>query len=265
MKIVKLAFPLPHLYLFGKPLAVLCTSGNLRSWFHCGNLHSYMVLLLLDVCVSVLAMCGAVVLLKSAVLGVALFFHLVFVFAMQNLPFAACSILALYYVWCSYSSFTKQYKDLATTLLESYESELFLRDEITIPKVFYDKACKELMPVAVHVRKLAFKIILHLIFTFLLFSLSTLLDFSAINKTLTIVFVWSASRMMTFLFDGRKQSNIEVASMDDKTRQIVGEYIFQTNWERIYYELKQFDLFEFIAISVVVCHFTTIISSLKTE
>lgn len=264
MKIVNFVFPLPHLYLFGKPLAVLCTSGNLRFWFHFGNLHSYTILLLLDVCVSVLAMCGAVVLLKSTVLGVALFFHLVFVFSMQNLPFAACSILALYYVWRSYSSFTKQYKDLATTLLESYKSEFFLRDEITIPKVLYDKACKELMPVTVHVRKLAFKIILHLIFTFLLLPSSTLLDFSAINKTLTIVFVWSATRMMTFLFDGRKQSNIEVASMDDKTRQIVGEYIFQTNSKRIYHELKQFDPVEFIPISVVVCHLTTIISSLKT-
>ena len=46
----------------------------------------------------------------------------------EGLPYVACLVLVLYYLWSSYNSFTDKYQDLALELFKYYKSE---RSQVT--------------------------------------------------------------------------------------------------------------------------------------
>ena len=50
-----------------------------------------------------------------------LFLGLALLFSEENLPYVACFVLVLYYVWSSYSSLTNSYQDLAFALFKHYK------------------------------------------------------------------------------------------------------------------------------------------------
>ena len=90
--------------------------------------NGYLFLLSLSVCIMIRfliatpALLGASVVLFFAGVGVDVAILLAFVLLLtkEGLPFAACSVLVLYYLWSSYSSITNKYQDLALALFKHY-------------------------------------------------------------------------------------------------------------------------------------------------
>lgn len=92
-------------------VAAICASGSSRLWELVNNryLAIRLVVVSLDICISCLAATGGLLILRSAALGVVLFFQLgvTFLLSVENFPCVICFILASYYLWGVYYSFTK--------------------------------------------------------------------------------------------------------------------------------------------------------------
>ena len=198
---------------------------------------------------SLLSIFGVIFVLMSAFFGVmlAIIGVLTLVFSDESLPYVACAILVLYYLWSSYSSFTNKYQDLALTFHKHYKKSLRIPTEgelpnpvdlrgnskvntLKIPKELFDMACEELMPIREGLCVLVLKVTLILCFVFLTFSLILLLDVGAtpLTKTLVAFFTGSVPKIATMYFDGDRQKKLEAIEIDENAPQIVEDYLSRT-------------------------------------
>ena len=206
------------LYIIGlvaiSPFLVICPFASSGLWqlMDVNFLHRYilfpvrLVVVLLDMLVSCLATFGVVFVLQYAAVGVAIFLQLAIplVFSEHNLPQVACCVLVACYLWKSYRSFIQKYRDLAAALFERQQQlkyngretglnmQNFTPDDgRTIPKVLFDKACEELMPIRKCVCTLLLEATLSVFLVFLGFSLATILSLPPATQALLIFAVGS--------------------------------------------------------------------------
>ena len=238
------------------PVHILVGSGQfdgLKVYFR----HNRCLLLLSwSVCtlISTTAVLGTTWLLAFAGSGVSIAIILAFVplLSEESLPFVACFVLVLYYLWSSYSSFTHKYQDLGIALFKHYKSykksrhsqvgDMTLnRDSLPentqnavankenlmkIPKELFSMACEELMPIRESVCVLILKVTLIISFVFFVFSLIMLQNISAtpVMRALLTFLSGSLPKIVTVYMDGRRQKNIEAMTADEKIPLIVQEY-----------------------------------------
>jgi len=201
--------------------------------------------------IDITAIFGSVGFLVFAGFGVSIAISLAFVLLLseESLPFVACSVLVLYYIWSSYSSFTNKYQDLGLAVFKLYKSykesqdiqvtdmtqntdstqnALGSRDIVMkIPKELFHIACEELMPIRESVCVLILKVIIIVSFVFFVFSLIMLHNVSAtpVMRTLLTFLSGSLPKIVAIYMDGRRQKNIEAMTADEKIPLIVQEYI----------------------------------------
>jgi len=205
--------------------------------------------------IAIPAMCGALVVLIFAGIGVEIAIVLAFVLLLneESLPFVALSVLILYYFWSSYSSFTNKYQDLGLALFKHYRSQhsqvtdmnlntdslpentqnyLGSKDNlIKIPKELFRMAYEELMPIRESVCVLILKVTLIVSFVFFVFSLIMLLNVSAppVMRALLTFLSGSLPKIVAIYVDGRRQKNIEAMAAEEKIPFIVQEHIEGTS------------------------------------
>lgn len=221
--------------------------------------NRYLLLLSFSVCIMIAipAMCGALVVLIFAGIGVEITIVLAFVLLLneESLPFVALSVLVLYYFWSSYSSFTNKYQDLGLALFKHYrdrsqhsqvtdmnlntdslpentQNYLGSKDNLMkIPKELFRMAYEELMPIRESVCVLILKVTLIVSFVFFVFSLIMLLNVSAtpVMRALLTFLSGSLPKIVAIYMDGRRQKNIEAMAAEEKIPFIVQEYIEGTS------------------------------------
>ncbi len=168
-------------------------------------------------------------------------------FSDESLPYVACIVLVLYYVWSSYSSFTNNYQDLAFALFKHYKKSRHDRsvamaantnqvqvnitdyedDVIKIPKELFHMACEELMPIREGFCKMILKITVITSFVFLVFSIAMLRSGGAtpVMKALFTFLTGLFPKILAFYIDGGRQKQIEAMVTDEKIPKILHEYI----------------------------------------
>lgn len=217
-----------------------------------GIFKSVLVVLLLQICVRLLAVFGACIVLVDAALGLTTVVFVLFIllFSEKGLPYVACFVLVCYYLWSSYSSFTKKYHDLSLMLYKFYKQsqhhdeiskeQLRLDDdeietpnsdtrvhEVTIPEGLFDMACEDLMPVREGVCTLLLKVILILSFVYLTFLLILRFDIGAtpVMQALATFFTGSFPKIIAIYFDGNRQRRYESTVIEEKVPNIVQNYM----------------------------------------
>ena len=195
------------------------------------------------------------IMLNQAAVGFATVIGAVFVllFSEGSPPYVALIILVCYYVWSSYSCFTKKYHDLSLKLFKFYQKAL--HDQICygrattvttdpgqtessprpeekgnvlkIPKELFDMACEELMPIRDGVCKLVGKVILILIFFWLAFLFITRLHVgvSPTVKALVAFFAGSVPKLVAIGTDGGWRGKLDDMVIDEKAPMIVRDYL----------------------------------------
>ena len=153
-------------------------------------------------------------------------------FSVENLAFVICLILASYYLWGVYNSFTHKYLELAI-LVSNYHDQLTNHD-ITqrkkqrktgiIPKELFNMVCEELMPIRENTRERVFKAMLHLIFLFDVFTLVVLSDGTPLTKCFLSSLAGLLPGLITFYFDRRKQINFYTPLNKERVREIIETY-----------------------------------------
>ena len=201
------------------------------------------------------AFLGAVGLLIFAGFGASVAITLAFFLLLveESLPFVACFVLVLYYLWSSYSSFTDKYQDLGLALFKHYKSyktsrhsqvtDMMLNtnslpentrnavgnkdDLMKIPKELFRMVCEELMPIRESVGVLILKVTLIVSFVFFVFSLIMLFKVSATPAMRAFLTFASGSlpKIVAIYMDGRRRKKIEALTADEKIPFIVLEYI----------------------------------------
>ena len=225
------------------------------------RLNGYLFLWSLSVCtlikfvIGIPALFGASVVLYFAGVGVDVAILLAFLLLLtkEGLPFAACSVLVLYYLWSSYTSFTNKYQDLGLALFIHYKSYKTSRHSqvmnvtltkdpllentqnavgnndnlVKIPKELLQMAYEELMPIRESVCVLILKVTIIVSFVLFVFSLIMLLNVSASPAMRAFLTFASGSlpKIVAIYMDGRRQKNIEALTADEKIRLIVQKYI----------------------------------------
>ena len=238
------------------PLFVLCDIP----WQLC---HVQLANLCLHV-VIILAFLGISRLLLFA--GVSMFIAFLSAFVLllsepESLPYVACFVLVLYYIWSSYSSFTNKYQDLALALFKqvksyktsrpvghspqvidmSLETDSLLQNTQTtvgtkdnvmkIPQKLFHMACEELMPLRESVCVLILKITILVSFVFLVFSVTILLNVGAtpIMRTLIAFLSGVFPKIVEIYQDGGNQKKIKAMIAEEKIPEIAQEYIEGTS------------------------------------
>ena len=204
--------------------------------------------------VTVLGAVGLSLVIASAGLGT---LHLLLsgfelLFSEESLPYVACFVLVLYYVWSSYSSVTNSYQDLAFALFKYYKKSRhdrfvamavstdqvrlnitadFEDDEMKIPKRLFHMACEELKPIREGVCKMILKITIIASFVLLAFSFIMLKsdDSTPFMKAILTFLTGSFPKITTIYIDGGRQKGIEAMIADEKIPKIVREYIRRTS------------------------------------
>lgn len=203
---------------------------------------------------------GLVLLFASVGVDVAIVLAFVLLLTKESLPFAACSVLVLYYLWSSYSSFTNKYQDLGLALFKHYKSfktsrhgqitDVILNTDpllentqnasgnsdnpVKIPKELFQMAYEELMPIRESVCVLILKVTLIVSFVLFVFSLIMLLNVSATPAMKAFLTFASGSlpKIFAIYMHGRRQKDIETLTADEKIPLIVQKYtetIFAVN------------------------------------
>lgn len=213
---------------------------------------SFVVLVILQICVRLLAIVGACIISIHAAIGfvTGMFVLFVLLFSEKNLPYVACFVLVCYYLWSSYSSFTIKHHDLSLMLYKFYKQsqphdeiskeQLQLDDEeidtpnsdtrvyeVTIPEGLFDMACEDLMPVREGVCTLLLKVTLILSFVYLTFLLILRFDIGAtpVMQALATFFTGSFPKIIAIYFDGNRQRRYESTVIEEKVPNIVQNYM----------------------------------------
>jgi len=249
---------------FSLPIATICAFGTFRL-VNINILGFYKLCVFravekfLGICFSWLALFGGLLLLRSAALGFLLFLQIAVsvAFSEENLPFVGCFILVSYCLWSSYRSFCNEYQELALKLLDHckrpsakraiVKDPLFDKERLvrTIPKELFNIACEELMPIKENTRKLALKVILQLMWVFLVFFLTMLMAAAPLKKTLVLIFLWSVSGIISFYFQGRKHINHNATCINNDCNELVKNYFKSTSNSNLveqYHLLERFPL-----------------------
>ena len=229
------------------PVQTLC-GISIPVYAYSDNPHLQLFLSFVSGMVAVAAFLSAANLLRWAGLGILRAMELIFILLVseESLPFVACFVLVLYYVWSSYSSFTNKYQDLALALFKHHKksqrsqvSDVQLnRDSLPvnttnvmkIPKELFHMACEELMPIREGFCIMSLKIILIVFFVHVLFTFSKLLNIGATPamKALLTLLTGSCAKIVAICIDGGRQKKIEAISADEKIPIIVQHYIKRT-------------------------------------
>lgn len=232
------------------PVAALCSAQYRPS-----KTHSKIPIFLFNLIhwtLSLIPMTCAALLLFLAAFGTLLALLYVFVlsFTEEHLPYVACFVFVVYYVWSSYSSFTKTYHDLALALfyynknskqnqvknlLHNYDKmQKFpnTADNImSIPKGLFDMACEELMPLREGICILILKITLLVSSALIVFSLALMFSFETtpLMKTLLTFLTLSFPKIVAIYVDGGWQKKLRTMVIEEKVPNIVEKFISETS------------------------------------
>ena len=246
--------------IFTSPVAALCSAQyrpSIANSKTCNLLFKRIYKIL-----SFVSMMGAVMLLFSAACGTVLALLYVFLLSLseEHLPYVASFVFVLYYIWSSYSSFTKKYHELALSLFYynkdsrqnqvknvPYNSHQLQKLPITadtdhentvaIPKRLFDMACEELMPLREGVCILILKITVIVSSVSIVFSLTTLFssDTTPLMKTLLTFLTLSFPKIVDIYIDGGWQEKLRAIVVEEKVPKIVEKFLsetFETNREQ---------------------------------
>ena len=236
------------------PIATLCSAqyrpNNIKSK------RRIELIKLLYSFLSYVSMTGAALLLLSAAFGT--LFALLNVFELsfseEHLPYVACFVFVLYYIWSNYSHFTKTYHELALALFYYKKSlrqnqvkyvphnsnqlqnlpstaDNDLENIMAIPKRLFDMACEELMPLREGVCKLILKIILIVSSVLIVFTLTILStsETTPLIKTLLTFLTLSSPKIVAIYVDGGWQEKLRAMVVEEKVPKIVEKFLSETS------------------------------------
>ena len=171
----------------------------------------------------------------------------------EHLPYLACFVSVLYYIWSSYSSFTETYHELALALYDCYKDSKRtqvqdvpitsdqqpelpnnthdLDNVMAIPKELFGIACEELLPLREGVYILILKITLLLSTVFTVFSWVTASSFDTtpLMKTLLAFLTFAFPKIVDMCIDGEWQKKMRERIMKEKVPKIVDKFINETS------------------------------------
>ena len=171
----------------------------------------------------------------------------------EHLPYVACFVSVLYYIWSSYSSFTETYHELALALYDCYKDSKRtqvqdvpitsdqqpelpnnthdLDNVMAIPKELFGIACEELLPLREGVYILILKITLLLSTVFTVFSWVTASSFDTtpLMKTLLAFLTFAFPKIVDMCIDGEWQKKMRERIMKEKVPKIVDNFIYETS------------------------------------
>ena len=234
------------------PIATLCITTDLTPLWHVVNMHflhrdrnllfaARVVVVLLSISLSCFAALGAMFVLRSAAVGVIMLLQLTVAFALSenNLPLVACCVLPSLNLWINYRSFAQKYQDLAVNLFEHCDQLTTKAQKVVlswhdttpdhrrttdnvkrIPKELFDLACRELMPIRKSIYTLVLKTFLTMIFIFLIFSSTMLLNTSTKMKILMACFAGSLPMIVSIYLTRKKQN----CNFEEKAFKVAQEY-----------------------------------------
>ena len=183
----------------------------------------------------IVSVVGAFELLLLAAYGALNTFVGVFLlsFSEEHVPYVACSDFVLYYIWSSYSSFKKEFQELALALYDCYKDskrtqlqdvpstpdQLLkltrntddLDNVIAISKELFQMACEEHSPLREGVCKLILKITA-ISFVFIVFSLAMVFRFDTtpLMKTLLTFLTLESPKIVAIYIGGGWQKYIYI-------------------------------------------------------
>ena len=198
---------------------------------------------------------GAVSLLVLAARGAQNVLVRVFLLSLseEHLPYVACFVSVLYYIWSSYSSFTETYHELALTLYDCHKDSKRtqfrdvpstsdqlpelpnntrdLDNVMAIPKELFGMACEELLPLREGVYKLILKItmIVSTVFTVFSWVTASSFDTTPLMKTLLAFFTFAFPKIVDMYIDGEWQKKMRERVMKEKVSKIVDKFINETS------------------------------------
>ena len=183
----------------------------------------------------------------------ALIYVFVLSFSEEYLPYVACFVFVLYYIWSSYSSFTETYHELALTLYDCHKDSKRtqlqdvsstsdqlpklpnnthdLDNVIAIPKRLFGMVCEELSPLREGVCILVLKITVIVSFVFIVFSLATAFSFDTtpLMKTLLTFLAVAFPKIVAIYLGRRWQKKLRAKVMEEKVPKIVEKFISETS------------------------------------
>ena len=225
------------------PVVILCKAR------YTGINVPYCIVLVIRFLVAIPAIGGVLFVVGSAAVGIVECFlaGLDLLFSEESLPYVACFVLALYYVWSSYSSFTNKYQDLAFALFKHYKKSQDQNDRalnstdqvqenigaeyednlMKIPKELFCMACEEYLPIRDNVCVLVLKVTTIVSFVFLVFSIAMLSNVGAtpVMKALLTFLTGIFPKIVAIYIDGGRQRKIEAMITDQRIPKILREYI----------------------------------------
>ena len=203
-------------------------------------------------CVSWFGVFNLLLLTASGALN-ALVYVFVHSFSEENLPYVACFVFVLYYIWSSYSCFKKTYHELALALYDCYKDSKRtqfqdvpstsdqlpklpnnthdLDNLIAIPKELFEMACEKLSPLREGVCILILKITVIVSFVFIVFSLAMVFSFDTtpLLKTLLTFLTLSFPKIVAIYIDGGWKKKLRARAMKEKVPKIVEKFIIETS------------------------------------
>ena len=236
------------------PVATLCSAQYRPS--NTKSKRRILLMKLLHWILSYFPIMGAAILLLFSGFGTLLAVLNVFAlsFSEKHLPYVACSVFVLYYIWSSYSYFTKTYHELALALFyynkNSRQNQVNyvphssnqlqnlpstadndLENIMAIPKRLFDMACEELMPLREGVCKLILKIILIVSSVLIVFTLTILStsETTPLMKTLLTFLTLSSPKIVAIYVDGGWQEKLRAMVVEEKVPKIVEKFLSETS------------------------------------
>ena len=171
----------------------------------------------------------------------------------EHLPYVACFVSVLYYIWSSYSSFTEKYHELALALYDCYKdskrtqfqdvpstSDQLLElpnntrdldNVMAIPKELFGIACEERLPLRESVYKLFLKITVIVSTVIIVFSWVTASSFDTtpLMKTLLAFLTFAFPKIVDIYVNGEWQKKLQERVMKENVPKIVDKFINATS------------------------------------
>ena len=171
-------------------------------------------------------------------------------FSEEHVPYVACPVFILYYIWSSYSSFTKTYHELALTLYDCHKDSKRTQSQdvpsssdqlpklpnnthdldnvIAIPKELFEMACEKLLPLREGVCLLILKIS---VLVFSVFSWAAMFSFDTtpLMKTLLTFLTLAFPKIVAIYIDGGWQKKLRERVRKEKVPKIVEKFISRTS------------------------------------
>ena len=171
----------------------------------------------------------------------------------EHLPYVACFVSVLYYIWSSYSSFTEKYHELALALYDCYKdskrtqfqdvpstSDQLLElpnntrdldNVMAIPKELFKRAREELLPFREGVYKLILKITVIVSTVIIVFSwvTSSSFDTMPLMKTLLAFLTFAFPKIVDICVNGEWQKKLQERVMKENVPKIVDKFINATS------------------------------------